>query len=169
MFFEGSFHIWCKCFVKIKKIVILILTFWGMHLGFIWVLLGSFWASFWRPFGVQLGSETVWGPKRNQKVSRSEKGEMRTPDRLESPPSLLYFLDKRRSESCFFNMCFAGAVFHRIHLNSWVPRTPIIKLKRCRAVQNQGFVNLGKVWKTSPSYVHFDVILETFGRQHFFF
>ena len=115
--------------------------------------------------GPERDTETVWGPKRHQKVARSGKSEIWTPEGVESSPCFQYFLDKWRSKYCFFSMCFAGVVFHRICLNSWAPRTPIIKPKRRRVIQNQGFVNLGKVWKSSPSDVHFDVILETFGRQ----
>ena len=108
---------------------------------------------------------TVWGQKRHRKVARSGKSEIWTPEGVESSPSFSYFLDKWRSKGSFFSMCFAGVVFHRICLNSWAPRTPIIKPKRSRVVQNQGFVNLGKVWTSSPSDIHFDVILETLGRQ----
>ena len=108
---------------------------------------------------------TVWGQKRHRNVARSRKSEIWTPEGVESSPSFSYLLDKWRSKRSFFRMCFAGVVFHRICLNSWAPRTPIIKPKRSRVIQNQGFVNFGKVWKSSPSDVHFDVILATFGRQ----
>ena len=115
--------------------------------------------------GLERDTETVWGQKRHRKVARSGKSEIWTPDRVESYSSFSYFLDKWRSKGSFFGMCFAGVVFHRICLNSWAPRTPIIKPKCRRVIQNQGFVNLGKFWKSSPSDIHFDVILETFGCQ----
>ena len=119
--------------------------------------------------GTERDTVTVWGQKGHRKVARSGKSEIWTPEGVEYSPSFSYFLDKWRSKGSFFSMCFAGVVFHRICLNSWAPRTPIIKLKRSRVIQNQGFVNLGKVWKSSPSDVHFDVILETLGRQDLVF
>ena len=87
---------------------------------------------------------------------------------LEAPEYYLpfsYFLERCPSKRCFLSMCFAGVVLYRICLDSWTPRTPIIRLKQCRVIQNQGFANLGKVWKSDPPDVHFDVILETFGLQ----
>ena len=65
----------------------------------------------------------------------------------------------------FFSMCFAGVVFCGSCLNSRTPRTPLIRLRRCRVVQNQGLVNLGKVWKSHTPDTHFDVISETFDSQ----
>ena len=50
------------------------------------------------------------------------------------------------------SMCLAGVVLYRICLDSWTPRTPITRLKRCSVIQNQGFANLGKVWKWSPRH-----------------
>ena len=65
----------------------------------------------------------------------------------------------------FVSMCLASVVLHRKCLDYRTPRTPIIRSKRCRVIQNQGFANLGKVRKSGPPDTHFDVILETFGRQ----
>ena len=77
----------------------------------------------------------------------------------------VHFWEHVLSKCVFVSMCLAGVVSYRICLNSWTPRTPIVKLKRCRVISNEGFANLGKVRKSgSPDY-HFDVILETFGRQ----
>ena len=87
---------------------------------------------------------------------------------LEAPEYYLpfsYFFQRRPSKSCFFSMCLAGVVFYRICLDSWTPRTPIIRLKRSRVVQNQGFANLGKVRKSGPPDTHFDVIFETLRHQ----
>ena len=87
---------------------------------------------------------------------------------LEAPESYLpfsYFSERCPSKGCFLSMCFAGVVLYRICLDSWIPRSQIIRLKRCRVIQNQGFANLGKVWKSDPPDTHCDVILETFGRQ----
>ena len=85
----------------------------------------------------------------------------------EDPPPGDY--ESNAPKGYFFSMCFEDFVFHRSCLDSWAPRTPIIKLKRCMVIQNQGFVNLGKIWKSSPSDVHFDVILKTFWRQSLVF
>ena len=65
----------------------------------------------------------------------------------------------------FVSMCLASVVLHRKCLDYTTPRTPIIRLKRCRVIQNQGFVNPGKVWKSDAPDYNPDVILETFGRQ----
>ena len=69
----------------------------------------------------------------------------------------------------FVSVCLASVVLHRECLDCWIPRKPIITLKRCRVIQNQGFANLGKVWKSGPPDYHFDITLETFGRQSLIF
>ena len=63
------------------------------------------------------------------------------------------------------SMCLASIVLHRKCLDYRTPRTPIIRLKRCRVIQNQGFANPGKVWKSGTPDYNFDVVLETFGRK----
>ncbi len=131
-----------------------------------WCQLGHLFASFWSTFD---GSKRLG----DQNGTRKHPGQKNVKFRpLEAPESYLlfsYFLERCPSKGCFLSMCFAGVVLYRICLDSWTPRTPIIRLKRCRVVQNQGFANLGKVRKSCPPDTHFDVIFETFGHQNLTF
>ena len=95
----------------------------------LWCQLGHLFASFWGTFD---------GSKRlaDQNGTRKHPGQKNVKFRpLEAPESYLpfsYFLERCRSKGCFLSMCFAGVVLYRICLDSWTPRTPIIRPKHCR-------------------------------------
>ena len=126
---------------------------------------GVSWVTSLHHFGVHLRVRNGLGTKMAPESIQLRKG---TTPGVESYFHFLLFgpfLEDILPKCVFVSMCLAGVVLYRICLDSWTPRTPIIRLKRCRVVQNQGFANLGKVRKSGPPDVHFDVIVETFGRQ----
>ena len=137
----------------------------GCHLGELFQIgaqLGNLFASFWSTFEGSKRRGDKNGTRKHPDHKRYHLGA-----RMLLSFSVLFglFGEDVLPKCVFVSMCLAGVVLYRICLDSWTPRTPIIRLKRCRVIQNQGFANPGKVWKSDPPDTHLDVILETFGHQ----
>ena len=127
-----------------------------------WCQLGHFVASFWGTFE---GSERL-GDKNGTRKHPAQK-RYHSGGRILLSFSVLfgYFGEDVVPKCVFVSMCLASVVLHRKCLDYGTPRTLIIRLKRCRVFQNQGFANLEKVRKSCLPDYHFDVILGTFERQ----
>ena len=113
----------------------------------IWCQLGHLCASFWGTFAGSKRLADKNGTKKHPDQKRYQLGA-----RIVLLFSLLLglFLEDVLPKCVFVSMCLASVVLHRKCLDYRTPRTPIIKSKRCRVIQNQGFANLGTVGKVIP-------------------
>ncbi len=132
----------------------------------LWCQLGHLFASFWGTFE---GSKRLGDQNATRKHPAQKRYHSRSRIVLFFGVLFGHVGEDVVPKCVFVSMCLASVVLHRKCLDYRTPRIPIIRLKRSRIVQNQGFANLGKVWKSDPPDTHFDVIFETFGRHNLTF